>query len=825
MLTMFRLAPVRFTPFAMLMCFLALGRFDTAQAQTLTVSNSSLAFTAAQGSNPNPNFQYVNVGSTGGNANYNITFNPSGSWLSAAAQNGSPGGSASGTAPDQIAVAINSTSLASGTYPGTVTLTPSGGGTAVTISISLTVSGSGTTTSTLSASPSQLTFGYELHQLAPPTQTTQIVSSGIPLPITFGINQGNTGFGLCPTGWLGATLSSATTPATLTVNIGTAGLGAGTCSGSITVGSTTATNGTTTTSIGVTLFVSSSALLNIGIPAGLQTITLQQGGRPIQFGPNTGNPLELTSSDPNQQLNFTLSTSSTNNWLSLSPSSGTTPAAIDVQITPGTVLSPGPYTGSITITSQGLLNNTTTIPISLTITSSSSVTISPTGGQNFTEAQGGALPQPITLTLTGAAAQSPSFTTSVIQQSGGLWLQVSPQSGSLTSTPTSSSASVTLSVLPNTLTQGTYSSEAVITFQNSAVPQIIIAVSLTVQPPASALVATPSAVSFSYQAGTAVPAPQTVAVTNPASGSIPYTIASVSDSWLSVAPASGNTPGTVSVSVSPQSLQPGSYNGSFTLTSPGVGTTTVSVALFISASTTPQPFIISNAASGVGSALSPGEIITIKGSGLGPGNPVSFTVNSLSNPILAGVQVTFSGFSGTLLYVSSTQINVIVPYEIAGSSSATIVVAYQSVQSTPITQPVAAASLGLFTDNASGTGQAAVLNQNFTYNTVATPATQGSYISVYATGGGQTSPASTDGEVTPSLPLSPLVLQQYVTATIGGKPATVVFAGAAPGDVTGVVQFNIQVPTGVSGGALPIVVTISGPVSTQSQANATVAVQ
>ncbi len=810
------------------MCFLALGRFDTAQAQTLTVSNSSLAFTAAQGSDPNPNFQYVNVGSNGGNANYAITFSPSGSWLSAAAQNGSPGGSSSGTAPDQIAVAINSTSLAGGNYSGTVTLTPTGGGTAVTISISLTINGSGTSTSTLSASPSQLTFGYELHQLAPPTQTTQIVSSGIPLPITFGINQGNTSVGLCPTGWLGATLSSTTTPATLTVNIGTAGLGAGTCSGSVTVSSTTPTNGTTTTLIGVNVFVSSSALLNIGIPAGLQTITLQQGGRPIQFGPTSGNPLQLTSSDPNQQLSFSLATTSTNNWLSLSPSSGATPAAIDVQITPGTVLSPGPYTGSITITSQGLLNNTTTIPISLTITSSSSVTISPTGGQNFTEAQLGALPAPITLTLTGAAAQSPTFTTSVIQQSGGLWLQVNPQSGSLTSTPTSSSASVTLSVLPNTLTQGTYSSEAVITFQNQAIPQIIISVSLTVQPPASAITATPAAVSFSYQAGGAPPSPQSITITNPAGGSIPFTIASVSDSWLSVTPAGGNTPGTVSVSVNPQSLQPGSYNGSFSLTSssPGVAPSTVTVALFISASTTPQPFIIANNSSGTGGQLAPGEIIYIKGSALGPGVP-----QSGENTTLGGVQVTFNGIAGTLIYVSSTQIDVVVPYEVAASTSASIVVTYQSLQSNPIVEPVGAASLGLSTNNQAGTGQVAALNPSNTcasspcYNTAATPVLQGSYISVYGTGGGQTTPASTDGEVSPTTSLLPLALTQYVTATIGGKAATVLFAGAAPGEITGVVQFNIQIPTGVSGGALPIVVTISGPVSTQSQANATVAVQ
>ncbi len=822
MLTLFRLAPIRFTSFAMMMCFLGVGRFDTAQAQSLTVSSTSLSFTTAQGSSP-ASTQTVSVASTGGNVIYNITLQPAGSWLSAGASNGF-GGTLTGTAPDSLTVQINSNSLPNGNYTGTITLTPNGGGTPATIAVSLTVTGSGTTSNILTATPQQLSFAYEVHQTAPPPQTSQIASGGIPLPISFSITTAPTGN--CPAGWLQATLSSNTTPAALTVSIVPTGLTPGSCTGNITLTSNTTTNGTTTQSVGVTLFVSSGALLNVSIPTGLQSVTAQQGGRPIQFGPTSGNPLTLTSSDPTTQVNFTLSTSSANNnWLSVSPNSGTTPANIDVQITPGTALQPGTYQGSITINSAGLLNNTTTIPITLTITSPSSVSVSPSGSEAFAELQGGSLPAPITLTLTGAAAQSATFTTSVIQQSGGAWLQISPQNGALTPTPTTSSASVSLSVAPNTLGQGVYSAEAVITFQSPSIPQIIIPVSLTVGGPATALTATPSAVSFSYQAGGAIPASQTISLTNPASASIPYTVASVSDNWFTVSPPNGNTPATLTVAVNPQSLQPGSYNGSFTLTSPNVPPTTVTVALFISASTTPQPFIISNAASGVGSQLSPGEIITIKGSGLGPGTPVSFTVNSLSSPTLAGVQVTFNGYSGTLLYVSSTQINVTVPYEVAGSATASIVVYYSGAQSSPITQPVAAAALGLFTDNATGSGQAAVVNQNYTYNTPATPVPQGSYISVYATGAGQTTPASTDGEVSPTLSLLPLVLQQYVTATIGGKPAAVTFAGAAPGYVTGVVQFNIQVPSGVTGSALPILVTINGPSGVQSQANATVAVQ
>src|SRR5580698_7182171 len=123
MLTPFRLAPVRFTSLAMMMGFIGLGCFDTVRAQSLTVSTTNLAFTTAQGANPSPNYQSVNVGSTGGNLTYSISLTPSGSWLSALASNGF-GGSSSGNTPDQITVAIDSTPLPSGVYNGTITLTP-----------------------------------------------------------------------------------------------------------------------------------------------------------------------------------------------------------------------------------------------------------------------------------------------------------------------------------------------------------------------------------------------------------------------------------------------------------------------------------------------------------------------------------------------------------------------------------------------------------------------------------------------------------------------------------------------------------------------------
>ena len=787
---------------------LAVGCFDTVQAQNLTLSTTSLSFSTAKGSNPPT--QTVTTGSSGGSFNFTISSNQS--WLSAAT---SVFTGATGTTGQTLTVQVTSSSLASGTYNGTVTLTPDNSSSPANIAVTLTVAGSGNTAYILSSSLSNLYFAYQLNQTGGPApEMVQITSSGISLPIS--VSTSITASPNCPPNWLQVTSSAASTPATLTAAVNTAGLAAGTCGASITVTSNTPSNGTTSTVIQVIAYISANPVLNVNIPAGLTQVTLTQGAAPQVFN------IQLTSSDPNVALNFS-ATSSSAPWLAPpTPSSGSTPASLYVQITPGLTLTPGTYNASITINSPTIFSGPSsggqlTIPISFTLLPNSAVGISPSGAQNFTEVQGGSLPSPITLTLTGGANPS-SFTTSVTPGPvGGSWLQISPSTGNL---GPNGSVPITLSVAANTLGQAVYSSTATITFVPSTIPSITIFVSLTVGAPASALVATPSTISFSYQTGGAVPSAQGVSISDAATGSIPYALGGISDSWIVVSNATGNTPGTISVGVTPQNLQPGMYNGSFTLTSTvtGVPSLTIPVSLFVSASSTPQPFLIGNNSSGVGGQLSPGEIIYIKGSGLGP-SPGQTGISTT----LGGVQVAFNGILGTLLYVSPTQIDAIVPYEVAGQTDVDIVVTYGS-PAAPIPATVVAASLGISTISQTGSGQAAALNLSGPnpYNTASTPALEGTYISVYGTGGGQTNPLSTDGEISPTATLLPLVLSQYVTATIGGKAATVQFAGAAPGEITGVVQFNILVPTGVSGPALPLLITING---VQSQAGVTVAVQ
>jgi uncharacterized protein (TIGR03437 family) len=185
----------------------------------------------------------------------------------------------------------------------------------------------------------------------------------------------------------------------------------------------------------------------------------------------------------------------------------------------------------------------------------------------------------------------------------------------------------------------------------------------------------------------------------------------------------------------------------------------------------------------------------------------------------AEIAVQFNGFAAPLVYTSSAAIAVMVPYEVTGST-ARVTVTYQGKTSAPETVNVAASVPGVFTAGASGVGQAVVINnyEAGTLNSAAQPAAQGSAIILYATGEGQTWPEGVDGKIA-SLPLP--VPSLPVRVTIGGVQAVVQYAGGAPGQVAGMMQFIVVVPAGVSGSAVPVVVEIG---NASSQVGVTIAV-
>jgi uncharacterized protein (TIGR03437 family) len=227
---------------------------------------------------------------------------------------------------------------------------------------------------------------------------------------------------------------------------------------------------------------------------------------------------------------------------------------------------------------------------------------------------------------------------------------------------------------------------------------------------------------------------------------------------------------------------------------------------------TPQVTSVLNGASYASGAISPGEIVTLFGSNLGPAQGVPFQLSADGKSIpntLGGVQVLFGSTAATLLYVSAAQINAIVPYAVAGTASTALQVQYQGQTSTAMTVAVQAATPGIFSQDATGTGPGAIFNQDGSLNASLSPAAAGSVIQIYATGGGITTPAQTDGVLAPLAPPLPLLAALPVSVTIGGFGAKVDYAGVAPGEVAGMIQINAEVPAVVAPGlSVPVVVQI-----------------
>jgi uncharacterized protein (TIGR03437 family) len=214
-----------------------------------------------------------------------------------------------------------------------------------------------------------------------------------------------------------------------------------------------------------------------------------------------------------------------------------------------------------------------------------------------------------------------------------------------------------------------------------------------------------------------------------------------------------------------------------------------------------------NAASYVGGGIAPGEIVTIFGQNIGPAALTRLRLGDDGRlaTTLADTRVLFNGIAAPLLYVSETQSSAIVPYSVAEKSTVTVEIETLGRRSEPLTLPVERSRPGVFTIDGSGYGQGAILNADGSLNSAANPAERGSIVAVYLTGEGLTDPVSVDGTIigatlpTPRLPVS---VWFEDPRTGDGDSAEVVYAGAVPGSVAGLLQVNLRVPIWARSGSL-----------------------
>jgi len=211
----------------------------------------------------------------------------------------------------------------------------------------------------------------------------------------------------------------------------------------------------------------------------------------------------------------------------------------------------------------------------------------------------------------------------------------------------------------------------------------------------------------------------------------------------------------------------------------------------------------------------PGAFVAIFGTGFG-GPPQDWSAAIGGGDTLPqevnSVQVRVGDQFAYVEYVSPSQVNCLLPQSaVTGLASVQVTTPAGGFTSSLQIAPVAP---GLFAYALNGTLYAAALFAGTATYVAATgalpginsqPAQAGDYIELFGSGMGPTNPAAPDGVVF-TTPYEAADLSAF-SATIGGLPATVQWAGLVG---AGLYQVNVQVPSGLTGGNQPLVVTVSG---------------
>jgi uncharacterized protein (TIGR03437 family) len=719
---------------------------------------------------------------------------------------------------DTLTVSVATAGLVAGTCTGKVTITatnPATGAAAVgsplNIDVTLFVS-AGAQLVLTPPDPPVFTVGVGVQSAAPPIILSSTGSDVLTYTVAF----------QSPGSWLSVNTLGGTTTAnnSLILSVNTVGLAAGPYAGTVTV---------TATGPGGAAVANSPVIIpvTLNVTAGSLTLSSSDLSFPDQTlgGPAPASQT-VTIGSTGQPLPYTAIANSNNSvaWLSVSPASGTTTSGVLTVAVDGSRLTPGTYNGTIVVTAPGGGNSPATINVRFRVNPGTISALTTT--LTFTQAAGGPVPASQNIAVTGSPAPL-NFTVASAIVNGVNWLSATPASGT---TP----SSVQVSVNGAALAVAQYTGTVTITSAGAAGSPITVGVILNVVPP-PVLAASATSLSFAYTIGLAAPAAQNLTVTSTGgSGNVPVTAqvqyaGAAVQSWLTVTPtASNNTPATFAVSVATSGLAAGKYTGQIVIASP-IALASVTIPVTLTVTAIPQPVVtaVANAANYATGAVSPGENIVIFGTGVGPAEITSASaVNNVFPTLVGATRVLFDNFAAPIIYVSSGQTSIMVPYGVAGRTTTSIVVEYSGVQSAALTYNVVSAAPGIYTLNKQGTGPGAILNQDgLTVNGLTAPEKRGNVIAIYMTGEGQTDPQGVDGVVIPAVVSALKKPQQTVTVTIGGVDAVVGYAGSAPGLISGVMQVNATIPLLAPTGTQPVVVTVGTAKSQSGASAATVVIQ
>jgi uncharacterized protein (TIGR03437 family) len=803
-----------------------------ARPATYSVSPSRLTFTAEAGSGPTTPRQIGIVGSIMG-LGWEISglYSDTGAkWLSVSAT--------SGLMPALVSVTVDTTYLSPGTYQGTVEITaPATSPPVATVPVTLTVT-SGQPPG-LSVQPPILNFRMQAGDAAPPAQSLRIENTA-----AGGLNW-TAGVATAVGTWLSISPASGSTPGSLQVSVNPSGLAAGSYSASITVRSSAASQGVT---VPVNLTISSStAGVFLLSQTNLIYRAVQGGGAdPSQtFGVlNTG------------QGTIDWTAQATESWLSISPASGRSDYAttqiplVTVSVDPAG-LAPGFYVGLVRVTSNNANNSPQVVKVEMQVLPAGTklgAAVRPTG-LIFVAAAGGASPGTQEVGVATPEATQIQF---VSQPIGGPWITRFPEFGSASR---DSAGRIVIQPSPGNLTAGAYRAGLTVMTMNDGglYPVNLLLVVLPAGTPIQASWAAlqdlpPELEAFS---NLAADAPGAAAGTTCTPSKLYVQFSSLFTTFQAVV----GWPTTVRVLVRDDcgnpgvganvvlsfsngdpplvltDLKNGQHQGAWSPNGYSLQVIVTAQALWqnlqgqataaaqLGLNPNPKSVILNQGGVLLGAGfergpVAPGSIISLFGQNLTTSAAVAQTLPLPRT--LNGVRVLVGEKEAPLFYVGPSQVNAQVPFELESDRQLQVRIEVNGVSSAPEPLQTSAARPGIFTLGPPYGNQGAILIANsnklampVTAGVPGEPAQAGGVISIYCTGLGATDPAVASGQPGPST--EPLAQAKTLPAvTIGGLPATVSFAGLAPG-FAAVYQVNAQVPADVApGDAVPVVITQGG---------------
>ena len=427
----------------------------------LAVTPASLAFSATQ-DGANPDSKSLVVANTGGGT-LSYTATDDAAWLSVTP--------ASGSAPQNLTANVNVGGLAAGTYTATVTVTSAGvQGSPASIPVTLTVAPPPSPPQ-LSVTPASLSFSGTAGGASPAAKSLAVANTG----------GGTLAFTASDdAAWLAVTPTSGNAPQSVSVSVNTAGLAAGTYSGTVTITSSGVQGSPAAIPVTLTVDPAPAPALSV-TPSSLSFAAVQGGSNPATKSLAVANTGGGT-------LSFSVSDDAA--WLAVTPASGSAPQSLTVSASTAG-LTAGTYTGTVTVTAIGAQGSPASVPVTFTVGPPPALAVAP-ASLSFSATAGGAAPAAKTLDVSNTGGGTLSFTAS----DDATWLTVTPASGT-------APQALTVTANPAGLAANTYTATVTVSAAGASGSPQTVPVSFTVAPapPQTGLVA---AYGFDETSGTTV---------------------------------------------------------------------------------------------------------------------------------------------------------------------------------------------------------------------------------------------------------------------------------------------------------------------------------